>query len=97
MKTKQKQFAELKASLNINESLTKGRNKTTKLYNKVKENIPLVEDYNFQADLLFLPFTKEKYRYLLTMVDLATDEIDFEEIKDKEPSTVLKAMKTIFK
>jgi hypothetical protein len=94
---KNKQFAALKESLNIDEKLTKAPNKRTRLYNKVKDNIPMIEDYNFQADLLFLPITKLKYRYLLTMVDLATDEIDFQEIKDKEPSTILKAMKTIFK
>ena len=98
MSKKQKQFAELQNSLNITDTtLFKAPNKKSRKYNIVKDNIPQVEDYNFQADLLFLPTTKEGYRYLLTMVDLATDEIDFEPIKDKEPNTILNSMKIIFK
>jgi len=94
--TKQQKYKDLKSLLKIDETLTKGPNKQTKKYNKVKNNIPLVEDYNFSCDLLFLPLTRQNYRYLLTVVDLATDEIDFEEIKDKEPKTIVDAMKKIF-
>lgn len=65
-------------------------------YETVKSIIPDKEDYNFQMDLLDLPTTKEGYKKLLVMVDLATDEIDFEPIKNKESKTVLIAMKKIF-
>ena len=44
-----------------------------KFYNKVKDNTLLKEDYNFMADLLFLPKTKEGFRDLFFFVDLATD------------------------
>ena len=49
------------------------------------------------ADLLFLPQTDSGYRYLLVMVDLANDEFDIEEMRNKESATVLKAMKNIFR
>lgn len=57
----------------------------------------LAEDFNFQADLLFLPETETKYKYLLVAVDIATREIDFEPLKNKEPKTILKAFFEIFK
>jgi len=69
-----------------------------KKFDNVKENIPLIPDYNFMADLLILPRTeKEGYNGLLTMVDLATDEIDFEPYKTKEPKEILECMEKIFK
>lgn len=82
--------------LNIDESLTKPIKKP-KSYDKVKENIPLKEDYNFMADLLILPKTSKGNLYLLVVVDLASDEFDIEPLKNKKPQTVLKAMKKIFK
>lgn len=66
-------------------------------YEKVKSLMPPKQDLNFQADLLFLPTTKNGFKYLLTMVDLWSDEIDAEPLKTKQPDEVLKAMKTIFK
>lgn len=80
--------------LNINEHYT--RPIKSKSFNKIKQNIPLVADYNFMADLLMLPTTKDGYKYLLTVVDLATDEVDFEPLTSKHPSEVLNAMKSIF-
>ena len=82
--------------LKINETYTKPA-KLPKEYNSVKDNIPLVEDYNFMADLLFLPETKKKFKYLLVVVDLATNDFDIEPMKDKEPSTTLASMKAMFK
>ena len=66
-------------------------------YERVKDLMPPKQDLNFQADLLFLPTTNKGYKYLLTMVDLWSDEIDAEPLKTKKPTEVLKAMKTIFK
>lgn len=94
-KTKSK-FANIFDKLNIDETITKPVRKA-KVFNKVKDNVPLKEDYNFMADLLFLPETTDKERYCLTVVDLATDEFDIEPIKDKEPKTILAAMSKIFK
>jgi transposase InsO family protein len=53
--------------------------------------------FNYMADLLYLPKTRQKYLYLLTMVDIWSNNCDFEPLKDKKADTVLKAMKKIFK
>ena len=66
-------------------------------FDKVKYSIPSKEDYNFQMDYLELPETKLGFNRLLVMVDLATDELDFQETKNKDANTTLKAMKAIFK
>eukprot|EP00981_Chlorochromonas_danica_P013999 scaffold7211_cov247-Ochromonas_danica.AAC.15 len=81
--------------MGINETFTK-RVKKEKVYNSVKDNVPLVEDWNMMADLLFLPTAKFGFKYLFVIVDLATDEFDIEPIKNKEPATILKAMKKCF-
>lgn len=83
--------------LGIDETFTKVQNvKRKDKFNVVKDNIPLVEDYNAMADLLFLPTAKFGFKYLFVIVDLATNEFDIEPIKNKEPATVLKAMKKCF-
>jgi hypothetical protein len=68
-----------------------------KVFNKVKDNIPHVKNYNFMADLLMLPTAKSKNRYLLVVDDLATDNFDIEPLKTKEPKEVLQAFKTMIK
>lgn len=80
--------------LDIDDEFTKPR-KISK-GNLSRLNVVPVEDYNIQADLLFLPETK-KYKYLLTVVDIASNECEFEPLKNKNSSTVLNAIKTIFK
>lgn len=40
--------------LNINEKFTKRINRP-RIFNRVKDNVPLVPDWNMMADLLFLP------------------------------------------
>ena len=52
------------AKLGINEKFTKAIKQPNK-FNRVKDNVPLKQDYNFMADLLFLPQTDSGYRYLL--------------------------------
>ena len=83
--------------LNIDESFTKKKNEKQKDFNHIKNNIPLIEDYNFMADLLELPETKNKNKYLLAVVDLATDEFDIEPLKNKTPKDVLNGLKAMFK
>ena len=82
--------------LGIDETYTKPTN-LPKKYTSVKDQVPHKADYNFMADLLFLPETKDGYKYLLCVVDIGTDEFDFESLKSKEPAEVLAALKTIFK
>jgi hypothetical protein len=86
---------EIAKQLGIDERYTKAL-KQPKVFNKVKDNIPLKADYNFMADLLFLPTSKRGFKYLLVMVDLANNEFDIEEMRNKESATVLQAMKLIF-
>jgi len=41
--------------------------KKQKVFNKVKNNIPPIENYNMEADILFLPTTKDGYKYLFVL------------------------------
>lgn len=82
--------------LGVNEKYSKPI-KIKKEFSKVKDNIPLKADYNFMADLLELPETKKGFKYLLVVVDLATDEFDIEPITNNKSLTVLDAMKRMFK
>jgi len=83
--------------LSIDEKFTKPIVNKQKVFNHIKNNIPKLEDYNFSADILELPQTKNNYRYLLVVVDLATDEFDIEPLKTKESSETLNGFKTMFK
>lgn len=89
-------YDKLLSKFNISEEFTKPVRKPKK-FDKVKENIPLVADQNFQMDLLFLPKTKQGFNYLLVCVDLANDQFDIEPIKNKKPETVLDAFKKMLK
>lgn len=86
----------LKEKLGVDETFTKPRKKQ-KVFNKIKNNIPHLEDFNFMADLLELPRTKEGFRYLLVIVDLFTDEFDIQPLKTKSSEEVLEAMMKIYK
>lgn len=88
-------FGKLMDSLGLDETYTKPGKKVK--YDHVKQLIPPLQDYNFMADLIMLPKTSQKYRYLFTIVDLWSDEFDCEPLKTKEPQEVLKAMLKIFK
>jgi len=66
-------------------------------FTNVKDNIPLIPNYNEQSDILFLPTTSDGYKYLLVITDLATNKFDFEPLKNKDAKTVLEAMNKIFK
>jgi hypothetical protein len=83
-------------TLDISEEFTRAVKKE-KVFYKVKSNIPMREDYNFMADLLFLPTTKGGYKFFLVVVDIANNEFDIKPLKNKEADNVLTAMKTIFK
>jgi hypothetical protein len=85
----------LKAELKIDDTFTKVRN-TKKKFSTVKDNIPLIENYNMMADLMFLPTDKFGYKYALVVVDLADDSFDIQELKNKDANVVLKGLKKIF-
>ena len=89
-------FNDLLDKLKIDEKYTKSVKKP-KNFTKIKQNVPLVSDWNFMADLLFLPETKQGYKYCLVMTDLSNGDFDISPLKTKEPSEVLKGMKAMFK
>jgi hypothetical protein len=89
------EYNKLMSELKIDETYTKPfRHKIN--YDRVKDVIPPLEDYNFQADLLMLPTTNKGFKYLLTVVDLWSDELDAIPLKTKESSEVLQAFKKVF-
>ena len=79
--------------LGINEKFTKPIRNIK--FDRVKENTYSKGGYNFMADLLHLPTTKYRYRYLLVITDLWNNQFDIEPIRNKTPDDVLKAMKKI--
>ena len=88
-------FEQLFKDLDINETYSKTAKKA-KEYTRVKDQIPLVKNFNYEADLLMLPETKEGFKYGLVVVDLASDKFDIEPLKTKEAIEVRNAFKTIF-
>lgn len=89
-------FQELVKDLKIDETLTLKHKKQTK-FNKFLNSTPLYENYNGMCDLLIVPETPQGYKYLLVYVDLGTNLLDFEPMKNKESKTTLKALQEIFK
>ena len=89
----------LKASLDIDDTYTK-------LYllpthpdqmTKVKEQIPLVADYNYMADVLYLPTDKFGFNKLLVVCDIADDMFDIEKMKGESAEETLNAFKKMMK
>jgi hypothetical protein len=85
----------LKDRLNIDETFSKVVTRK-KLYNKVKDNVPQIKNYNYQADLLFMPTAKQGYKFILTCIDVGTDAFDIEPLMDKNPKTVLKGLQNMY-
>jgi hypothetical protein len=79
--------------LNIKSSILTKKPPKEKVFNKY--SVPPVANYNFQADLLHLPTTKDGYKYLLTVVDLANHKFDMQEMKTKSSKASLDAYKKI--
>ena len=86
----------LKKKLKIDETYTRPLPKP-KTFVKVYDNIPHKRNWNFMADLLFMPTTtRKKYKYLLVVVDLATNNFDMEPLQNKDPESVLNAFEEMF-
>jgi hypothetical protein len=91
-------FRNILNRLNIDETLTKRIHAEPKTgFNSIKDNIPLIADYNMMADLLFLPTAQYGYKYLFVIVDLATNKFDIEQMKNKDAQSCLNAMLKCFK
>lgn len=88
----------IKALLNklkIDETYTKAPKKYK--YDTVKQNTFPKSDYNFMMDCMVLPETTKGFKHLLVVVDLWSDECDFEPLKNKTAITTLAAFKKIMK
>jgi hypothetical protein len=67
-----------------------------KEFDKVKDNVPQVPYYNYMADLLMLPEDPTtNNKYLLVVVDLATNNFDVRGLKNKDANSVLIAFKNM--
>ena len=91
LKQNKQKFSEITEKLNIDESQTKTRHKP-KQYNKFAASIVPEPDFNYQADLLHLPTTKQGYKYVLVMTDLATNKFDIQSLKTTSSSESTKAI-----
>ena len=87
----------LKQSFNIDDTYTKLYRRPTHpdQMTKVKDQIPLVEDYNYMADILHLPTDKFGFNKLLVICDIADDTFDIEKLKGESAEETLKAYKKI--
>lgn len=94
IKKKPSMMNQLMSKLGIDETLTKP---IKYHYPKVKNQTFPQNGYNYEADLLELPTTKNKYNSLLVVDDIYSNYCDFEPLKTKSATEVLKAFQTIFK
>ena len=92
---KNSKFKGLLDKLGIDETYTTAPKKYK--FDTIKQNTFPMQDYNFMMDTLALPETKEHFKYLLTVVDLWSDEVDFEPLKTTTADEALEAFKKIIK
>ena len=81
---------ELMNKMSIDETYTKP---IKYRYPKVKDNIFPKSGYNYQADILELVQTSKGYNRLLCVVDMHSNYCDFQPMKTKTSTEVLKAFK----
>ena len=89
-------FSDILSEMKVSDKNTKPV-PTAKSFTKINDVIIPLEDYNYMADILNLPKTKEGYKDLLVVVDLATHEFDVEALKDRKAETILGAFKEMLK
>ena len=89
-------FNDLITELEIDETFTKPVRKTKIKFDSVKASTIKQPDMNYMADVLFMPETKKKIKYLLVVVDLGTDEFDIEPMLKLNSNMVLSAIQRIF-
>ena len=87
---------EILKKLNINNVFTKTPPKQKK-FNSVKNGVPPIANYNFEADLLHLPKTSKGLQYLFVITDLANNKFDIEPMKNKSSTDCVEAFKKILK
>jgi hypothetical protein len=88
-------FKDVVQDLSINEFYTKADVKQK--YNKFLTSVVPEPNYNYMCDLIEMPTTDQGLKWLLTMVDLATNLCDIEPMKDKSAKSTLDAFQRILK
>jgi hypothetical protein len=88
-------FKDVIKDVGINDFFTKADSKQK--YNKFITAVVPEEDFNFMSDLIELPTTSKGYKWLIEVLDLATNLFDIEPMKNKEAKTTLEAFKNIVK
>jgi hypothetical protein len=89
----------IKQNFGIDDTYTKLYRRPTRAdeMTKVKEQIPLIEDYNYMADILHLPTDKFGFNKLLVVCDIARDDFDIEKMKGETAEEALSAFKKMQK
>lgn len=88
-------FQDVIKDVGINEFYTQPDSK--KRYNKFITAVVPEEDFNYQSDLIEMPTTSKGFKWILVMLDLATNEFDIEPMKNKTADSTLNAFKLIIK
>jgi hypothetical protein len=91
-----KKFKDVLNKLDIDEKFTT-KPKQSKHKNRFLSSIVAEKDWNYQGDLLHLPTTKNGYKYLLVITDVATRNFDFEPMKTTKSEEAVVAFKKIIK
>ena len=94
IKSKEK-FEKVIDALKIDESLTKSDIKQKK-FNKFSLGVVPEAEFNYMADLIHLPTTKKGFKWLLVVLDLATNAFDIEAMKNKSAITTKNALVRMF-
>ncbi len=63
----------------------------------IKDNVPLVNGYNYMADILHLPTDKFGWSKLLVIVDIGSDAFDIEKMKGETAKETLSAFRKMLK
>lgn len=82
--------------LGVDEYLTTPPKKP-KAFTKVKNQVYPEDGRNIQMDVMYLPTTDSGYKYVLTAVDLWSDECDAQPLKDLKSGSILRAAQAMFK
>ena len=88
-------FKDVITKLKIDEKYTKPHKKYK--FDTVKANTFPMQDYNFMVDLIQMPETSKKFKHLLVVVDIWSNEFDAEPLITKTAAETLSAFKTIIK
>lgn len=88
-------FKDVIKDVGINEFFTKAD--TKQKYNKFVTAVVPEKDFNYMSDLIELPTTSQGFKWLIVVLDLATNLFDIEPMKNKTAETTRNAFKMIVK